>query len=272
MLNGSSSSTSNMTSCNQCGEKRNLLPYIFPTQSGKREFCSEPCLSAYRSAQKGMTSMATTLQPNPQTPVMETSRKLDLDFHVSPNNNPRSHEEITDATFSWADYLRETGGEVAPTSYFMQASEPPANEFELETKLEAKDPRSQSNCIATVVGKMGSRIRLRLDGSDSKNDFWRLVDSEDLHVMGYTQDQGQMLQPPVGFTLNATHWPKFYAKTVAGSLNSFAKKEWFKKVPKRPEKNYFKVGQKVEAVDRKNPHLICCATIGGINEKGMYNI
>ena len=117
---------------------------------------------------------------------------------------------------------------------------------------------------------MGSRIRLRLDGSDSKNDFWRLVDSEDLHVMGYTQDHGQMLQPPVGFTLNATHWPKFYAKTVAGSLNSFAKKEWFKKVPKRPEKNYFKVGQKVEAVDRKNPHLICCATIGGINEKGMY--
>ena len=155
MLNGSS--TSNMTnSCNQCGEKRNLLPYIFPTQSGKREFCSEPCLSAYRSAQKGMTaSMATTLQTNsqPQTPsVTENSTarmKLDLDFQVSPNNNPRYHEEITDGatSFSWADYLRETGGEAAPTSYFMQAPVPPANEFELETKLEAKDPRSQSNCI-----------------------------------------------------------------------------------------------------------------------------
>ena len=273
MLNGSSSSTSNMTSCNQCGEKRNLLPYIFPTQSGKREFCSEPCLSAYRSAQKGMTASMATIN-TPQTPIssMEnsTARKLDLDFQVSPTNNPRSHEEITDATFSWTDYLRETGGEAAPTSYFMQASEPPANEFELDTKLEAKDPRSQSNCIATVVGKMGSRIRLRLDGSDSKNDFWRLVDSEDLHVIGYTQGKGQMLQPPVGFTLNATHWPKFYAKIIDGSFNSFAKKQWFKKVPKRPEKNHFKVGQKVEAVDRKNPHLICCATIGGINEKGTY--
>ena len=111
----------------------------------------------------------------------------------------------------------------------------PEVEFELDAKLEAKDPRSQSNCIATVVGKTGCRIRLRLDGSDSKNDFWRLVDSEDLHPIGYTEGQGQMLQPPVGFTLNAIHWPKFYAKTLAGA--KCAKEFWFKPVPQKPEKN-----------------------------------
>ena len=35
--------------------------------------------------------------------------------------------------------------------------------------------------------------------------------------------------------------------------------------PKGPDKNQFTVGQKLEAVDRKNPMLICPATIGGTN-------
>lgn len=195
-----------------------------------------------------------------QTPIPESNSKREAFSPKSPK------EDLSDLNFLWDDYLKECGSEIAPTSCFMQAVEPPHNEFELESKLEAKDPRSQSNCIATVVGKCGSRIRLRLDGSDSKNDFWRLVDSEDLHPIGFTENEGQMLQPPVGFTLNATHWPKFYAKTLAGA--KCANKSWFKTVPERPDKNHFKVGQKLEAVDRKNPHLICCATVGAINEKG----
>jgi len=112
---------------------------------------------------------------------------------------------------------------------------------------------------------VGPRLKLSLDGSDSNNDFWMQVDSEDLHPIGYTVEQGQMLQPPVGFTLNPTHWPKFHDKTLAGA--SYAKKIWFKTVPQRPKKNKFKVGQKLEAIDKKNPHLICCATVGAINEK-----
>ena len=43
--------------CNQCGEKRQRLDYVIPTQSGKREFCSEPCLSAYRNPQKGLHTL-----------------------------------------------------------------------------------------------------------------------------------------------------------------------------------------------------------------------
>jgi polycomb protein SCMH1 len=170
---------------------------------------------------------------------------------------------MSDSNFTWPEYMKETGADAAPVSNFTQAFIPPQNEFELDSKLEAQDPRSQSNCIATVVGKMGSRIRLRLDGSDTNNDFWRLVDSTDLHEIGYTQKMGNMLQPPVGFTLNATHWPKFYVKTMAGAKS--AQKNWFKSVPKRPEANLFKIGQKLEAIDRKNPHLICCATVGAIN-------
>lgn len=36
----------------------------------------------------------------------------------------------------------------------------------------------------------------------------------------------------------------------------------FLKEPVSPPANLFKVGMKLEAVDRKNPQLICAATVG----------
>ena len=61
MLNGvngiSTSPSASSGTCNQCGEKKGVLPYIFPTQNGKKEFCSEPCLSNYRNAQKGIHTL-----------------------------------------------------------------------------------------------------------------------------------------------------------------------------------------------------------------------
>lgn len=77
--------------------------------------------------------------------------------------------------------------------------EPPVNEFKLHQKIEAVDPRNLTSiCVATVVGMIGPRIRLRLDGSDNTNDFWRLVDSSDLHPVGYCEKTGKLLQPPLG--------------------------------------------------------------------------
>lgn len=73
------------------------------------------------------------------------------------------------------------------------------NEFKAGMKLEAQDPRNTtSTCIATVVGLTGSRLRLRLDGSDNKNDFWRLVDSSEIQPIGNCEKNGGMLQPPLG--------------------------------------------------------------------------
>ena len=80
-----------------------------------------------------------------------------------------------------------------------QAPVPPANKYKIGMKLEASDPRNlTSTCIATVVGMQGPRLRLRLDGSDNTNDFWRLVDSGDLHPIGYCEKNGGLLQPPLG--------------------------------------------------------------------------
>ncbi|KAK7938421.1 hypothetical protein WMY93_001747 [Mugilogobius chulae] len=166
--------------------------------------------------------------------------------------------------FSWEKYLKETGAIAAPASYFKQSLTPPVNEFKSGMKLEAQDPRNTtSTCIATVVGLTGSRLRLRLDGSDNKNDFWRLADSSEIQPIGSCEKSGGMLQPPLGFRLNASSWPMFLLKTLNGAemapFRIFHKQE-----PPTPEQNLFQVGMKLEAVDRKNPHFICPATVGAL--------
>jgi len=128
-------------------------------------------------------------------------------------------------------------------------------------KLEAIDPRNTtSTCIATVVSTIGPRLKLRLDGSDTSNDFWRLVDSEEISYIGQCEKNGEMLQPPLGFQKNASFWPTFLSKTL--HMAPLAPVSSFKPPPPSPKGNYFRVGMKLEAVDLKNPKLICVATIG----------
>ena len=86
-----------------------------------------------------------------------------------------------------------------PLPLFIQSRVPPNNDFKIGMKVEACDPRnSTSVCIATVMGLMGTRLRLRLDGSDNTNDFWRLVDSSEIQPIGTCERSGDMLQPPLG--------------------------------------------------------------------------
>jgi len=64
---------------------------------------------------------------------------------------------------------------------------PPVNEFNIKDKIESVDPRNQDSwCIGTIVEKDGPRLRIRLDGTDDRNDFWRLVDSTDIRCYGTT--------------------------------------------------------------------------------------
>ncbi|XP_063168476.1 polycomb protein SCMH1 isoform X3 [Candoia aspera] len=165
--------------------------------------------------------------------------------------------------FAWDKYLKETCSIPAPAHCFKQSYTPPSNEFKISMKLEAQDPRNTtSTCIATVVGLTGARLRLRLDGSDNKNDFWRLVDSAEIQPIGNCEKNGGMLQPPLGFRLNASSWPMFLLKTLNGA--EMAPIRIFHKEPPSPSQNFFKMGMKLEAVDRKNPHFICPATIGEV--------
>lgn len=138
-------------------------------------------------------------------------------------------------------------------------------------KLEAVDPRNvNSICIATVINVLGSRLKLRLDGSDNKNDFWRLVDSSEIKPYGECVANGGMLQPPLGFRMNASSWPAFLSKTLSTPPCEKAPKEIFQPEPKTPNRNYFKVGHKLEAVDKKNPQLICCGTVAAVKDDEIH--
>ncbi|XP_035757110.1 polycomb protein SCMH1 isoform X8 [Egretta garzetta] len=70
------------------------------------------------------------------------------------------------------------------------------------------------------------------------------------------------MYPTSGFRLNASSWPMFLLKTLNGA--EMAPVRIFHKEPPSPSQNFFKTGMKLEAVDRKNPHFICPATIGEV--------
>lgn len=115
---------------------------------------------------------------------------------------------------------------------------------------------------------MGARIQLRLDGSDNTNDFWELVDSQAIKPIGYTEQHGGMLQPPLGFRKNPAHWPIFVTNTLSGAV--IAPESCFKPTPRSPTRNYFTEGSKLEAVDKKNPRLICPATIQRVKDDMVF--
>ncbi|KAK4303473.1 hypothetical protein Pmani_024511 [Petrolisthes manimaculis] len=363
---GPGRSAKNPRTCTWCFEVKSQLKYVFPTSSGKREFCSEMCLSEYRKALmkqgacancenvirstpvkcEGATTTTTPsgrrkevcnneclkawvkkekekeqqqllqqqqllLQQQQQaaedeiglassSSITTTATPPSSMSPLSGNGVPsspldRAHQPHTPggneappgrkgrglsaaalaqieaaAEFNWEDYLMETGSIPSPAKCFKQHKIPPKNEFIIGMKLEALDPRNlTSTCIATVVGTLGPRLRLRLDGSDNKNDFWRLVDcNNEIHPIGHCEENNGMLQPPLGFRMNASSWPMFLLKTLHNA--EVSPPHIFRTEPPTPSKNYFEVGMKLEAVDKKNPQLICAATVGAVNGDNIH--
>ncbi|KAK6640945.1 hypothetical protein RUM44_012643 [Polyplax serrata] len=273
--------------CTWCKEGKQVLKYVLPTQHGKKEFCSETCLSEYRKAYlKGScTHCDNIIKGSPvrlevqgcitknfcSTICLNRYQKKDLvsDKRIDAENFHDAAKAELFTAFDWDSYLKETSSEAAPPECYKQHNEPPVNDFKPGMKLEALDPRNvTSTCIATVIATLGPRLRLRLDGSDNKNDFWRLVDSCEIHPIGYCEKHNGMLQPPLGFRMNASSWPMFLLKTLSGAEMAPAKV--FKKEPATPPANLFEVGMKIEAVDKKNPHLICAATIGAVKDEMIH--
>ncbi|XP_072750583.1 polycomb protein Scm [Anoplolepis gracilipes] len=315
-------------SCTWCGETKQPLKYVLPTQNGKKEFCSETCLSESRktyargacvqcenvirntpvrleqkdgptkdfcssfclNAYQKKENQADTKKSNrdtaspaqspvpsglpssnnvPSTTQSYTNTNNHTTISHSPSTSTGPFQYETYQTFDWDLYLKETKSTAAPVECFKQHEVPPTNEFKINMKLEALDPRNlTSTCIATVVGVLGPRLRLRLDGSDNKNDFWRLVDSNEIHPIGHCEKSGGMLQPPLGFRMNASSWPMFLLKTLNGAEMAPAKV--FKREPKTPRSNTFEVGHKLEAIDKKNPQLICTATVGAVKDDMIH--
>uniref|UniRef100_V9KBW8 L(3)mbt-like 3 n=1 Tax=Callorhinchus milii TaxID=7868 RepID=V9KBW8_CALMI len=160
----------------------------------------------------------------------------------------------------WASYLEEEKATAAPTKLFKEYQSFPQskNGFKVGLKLEGVDPEHPSMyCALTVAEVCGYRIRLHFDRYSDCYDFWVNVDSPDIHPVGWCEKTGHKLHPPKGFKEDEFNW-HLYMKMCKAQA---APKSLFENQNTTITPLGFRVGMKLEAVDKKNPTFICVATV-----------
>uniref|UniRef100_A0A8B9QJX6 L3MBTL histone methyl-lysine binding protein 3 n=1 Tax=Apteryx owenii TaxID=8824 RepID=A0A8B9QJX6_APTOW len=160
----------------------------------------------------------------------------------------------------WASYLEEEKATAVPTKLFKEYQSFPYNKngFKVGMKLEGVDPEHQSiYCILTVAEVCGYRIRLHFDGYPDCYDFWVNADSSDIHPVGWCEKTGHKLHPPKGYKEEEFSWPAYLKACKAQA----APKSLFENQNVTVIPSGFRVGMKLEAVDKKNPTFICVATV-----------
>ncbi|XP_066035298.1 lethal(3)malignant brain tumor-like protein 3 isoform X6 [Chamaea fasciata] len=160
----------------------------------------------------------------------------------------------------WASYLEEERATAVPTKLFKEYQSFPYNKngFKAGMKLEGVDPEHQSiYCVLTVAEVCGYRIRLHFDGYPDCYDFWVNADSSDIHPVGWCEKTGHKLHPPKGYKEEEFSWPSYLKACKAQA----APKSLFENQNATVIPSGFRVGMKLEAVDKKNPTFICVATV-----------
>ncbi|KAM6186756.1 lethal(3)malignant brain tumor-like protein 3 isoform 2-T2 [Rhynchocyon petersi] len=160
----------------------------------------------------------------------------------------------------WASYLEEEKAVAVPTKLFKECQSFPYNKngFKVGMKLEGVDPEHQSvYCVLTVAEVCGYRIKLHFDGYSDCYDFWVNADALDIHPVGWCEKTGHKLHPPKGYKEDEFNW-QTYLKTCKAQA---APKSLFENQNITVIPSGFRVGMKLEAVDKKNPAFICVATV-----------
>ncbi|KAF5279221.1 hypothetical protein FQR65_LT03469 [Abscondita terminalis] len=160
--------------------------------------------------------------------------------------------------FSWAKYLEHIKAKAAPVKFFKDPFPYSRNGFRPGMKLEGIDPQHPSHfCVLTVAEVIGYRMRLHFDGYSDNYDIWVNADSMDIFPAGWCEKYGHVLHPPPGYgdDFSWTNYLKHTRGTVAPK-HLFANRAGSAICP-----NGFRVGMKLEAVDRKNSSLVCVATV-----------
>uniref|UniRef100_A0AAY5F419 SAM domain-containing protein n=1 Tax=Electrophorus electricus TaxID=8005 RepID=A0AAY5F419_ELEEL len=128
-------------------------------------------------------------------------------------------------------------------------------------RLEGIDPLHPSMfCVLSVAEVIGYRLRLHIDGYSECYNFWVNADSPDIKPAGWCESTGHKLHPPKGYKMNEFNWEKYLEACNAQA----APKNLFKSQNSTFTTSKFQVGMKLEAVDRKNPCLVCVASVADI--------
>uniref|UniRef100_A0A8C5LHT6 SAM domain-containing protein n=1 Tax=Leptobrachium leishanense TaxID=445787 RepID=A0A8C5LHT6_9ANUR len=177
---------------------------------------------------------------------------------------PTSKKKI----WNWVSYLEEEKMPAAPLKLFKEHQSFPQsrNSFKVGMKVEGIDPEHPSlYCVLTVVEVQGYRIRLHFDGYPDCYDFWINADSPDIHPVGWCEKTGHKLLPPKSYKDSEFNWSSYLKLNKAQPALKTAFKSY--NMPVTP--SGFRVGMKLEAVDRKNPSLLCVATVSDIVENRL---
>ncbi|KAM6043745.1 lethal(3)malignant brain tumor-like protein 4 isoform 3-T3 [Theristicus caerulescens] len=162
--------------------------------------------------------------------------------------------------WNWVSYLEEERMPAAPLKLFREYQSFPQgrNGFKVGMKLEGLDPEHPSRfCVLTVAEVQGYRMRLHFDGYPECYDFWVNADSSDIHPVGWCEKTSHKLLPPKGFKEGEFNWTSYLKNCKAQA----APKSLFKTLSTPVTPSGFRLGMKLEAVDKKNPSLMCVATI-----------
>ncbi|XP_055489719.1 lethal(3)malignant brain tumor-like protein 4 isoform X2 [Leucoraja erinacea] len=184
----------------------------------------------------------------------------DPDSRLSTQAKPSSGKKNA---WSWVKYLGEEKALAAPPKLFNKFQLVPQNKngFKVGMKLEGIDPRHPSMfCVLSVAEVCGVRLRLHFDGYSECFDFWINNDSPDVQPVGWCEKTNRKLHPPKGYKEEAFNWASYLKVCKAQS----APKNLFKIQNTTITPSGFRIGIKLEAVDRKNPSLICVASVTDI--------
>lgn len=288
-----------MRTCINCGLKGLVQNFI---RQGR--FCSKSCatiqsthlklftkrntsgvsLVKEQEKKKGQSKKAEAIKVRKQSVeqtslVYQTSENGDQPMDTEVENNEDANEEVedvetntgnyndnnSDESFSWRQYLSQTNSMAAPLKCFNEKQSFPTikNSFKVGMKLEGIDPQHPSKfCVLSVIEICGFRLRLHFDGYKELFDFWVNADHNFLFPAGYCERTHRKLEPPHGMTREEFNWNNYLQQTRAIAAPKHLFPSSVSQQTVTP--NGFRVGMKLEAVDRANTALVCVATITDI--------
>ncbi|XP_070552732.1 MBT domain-containing protein 1-like [Ptychodera flava] len=151
------------------------------------------------------------------------------------------------------------GEEEASWELFFCGNDPPKGQgFTVGMKLEAIDPLNLASiCVATVMKVLKNNyLMIGIDGSmavDGSDWFCYHASSPCVFPAGFCELNNIELTPPRGYKIKF----KWLDYLIATKSQAAPVKLFNRKIPKHG----FKVGQKLEAVDLMEPHLVCVGTV-----------
>ncbi|CAK8691450.1 unnamed protein product [Clavelina lepadiformis] len=283
-------STGDVIFCVFCGKPGNIGSFF-------GRFCSKQCVArnAARHKVKGMKSntmmrkqerkrlrsyengLALSTDNEPGDLKIKIRRNLSVveeDEDYQPSPAKRRHVVTPPPLklkrdFVWEDYLSSQKARDAPLDIFEELTGSKAfpsnpNRFRVEWLLEAVDPLHQSMiCLVSVAAVMGNRLRIHFVGFPAIYDFWVNSDSPFIFPCGFAQRTGRRLSPPCGCEEEGFCWKTFAQKHDF----QIAPDDAFSSILYENETG-FKILDRIEAIDRHHPELVCVASI--VDVMGKY--